>query len=229
MLYAANLAFNQIFSKPFRRILWRSLGLTLLLLVLLWIAAQALVATFLAAPYPWLDTAIAWATGAGLVVGLGFFIAPVTSIFAGIFLDEIAEEVERRFYPQDPPGTAMPFLKSLGLTARFVAVVLGVNLAALILVFFFGLGVPVFFVANGYLLGREYFELAAMRFLPPEDAKALRRTHFLKVFIAGLIVAGFLAIPVLNLFTPLFATAFMVHVYKRIVHGGTRPVPVIAG
>ena len=86
----------------------------------------------------------------------------------------------------------------------------------------FGLGLPVFFIANGYLLGREYFEMVAMRFMPPKDAKELRRKHSTTVFLSGLIIAGFLAIPFLNLLTPLFATAFMVHMYK-MVSGSQRP------
>ena len=105
---------------------------------------------------------------------------------------------------------------------RFVLTVLGVNIIALILFFFFGLGVPIFFIANGYLLGREYFELAAMRFLPVEQARALRKQHSHRVFLAGLLIAGFLAIPLLNLLTPLFATAFMVHIYKML-SGSPRP------
>ena len=222
MFHAASLAFNQVFSKPFRGVFWKALGLTLLLLILLWVGVQALLTAFLVVPYPWLETIIAWATGAGMLVGLGFFIAPVTSVFAGIFLDEIAGQVEGRFYPQDRPGTDMPLLKSMGHTVRFVITVLGVNIVALILFFFFGLGVPVFFIANGYLLGREYFELAAMRFLSANDARALRKHHSMRVFLAGLLIAGFLAIPFLNLLTPLFATAFMVHIYKML-SGSTRP------
>ena len=184
------------------------------MLVLLWVGVQAALTFFLVIPYPWLETAIAWAAGAGLLVGLGFFIAPVTSLFAGIFLDEIAEKVEARHYPQDEHGTAMPLLKSLGLTIQFVALVVAVNLVALLLVFVFGLGLPVFFIANGYLLGREYFEIVAMRFMPTKDARELRHKHSTTVFLSGLIIAGFLAVPFLNLLTPLFATAFMVHIYR---------------
>jgi CysZ protein len=78
-----------------------------------------------------------------------------------------------------------------------------------------GVNLTVFFVANGYLLGREYFEFAAMRHLPINEAKALRRKNGMTVFVGGLIIAGVMAIPLVNLLTPLFATAFMVHIYKR--------------
>jgi CysZ protein len=79
-----------------------------------------------------------------------------------------------------------------------------------------GVNIAAFFLVNGYLLGREYFEAAAMRFRPPEEARALRRRHGVTVFLAGLIVALVLAVPILNLVTPLFATAFMAHLHKRL-------------
>jgi CysZ protein len=82
---------------------------------------------------------------------------------------------------------------------------------------FAGFGAILFFLATAYLLGREYFDLAAMRFHPVAEAKALRHAHRTTVFMAGLFIAGFVSIPIVNLATPLFGTAFMVHVHKRLV------------
>jgi len=79
-----------------------------------------------------------------------------------------------------------------------------------------GFGVIVLFLANAYLLSREYFELAAMRFRPPHEAKAMRRANAAYVFLAGVVISVFVSIPVINLATPIFAMAFMVHVHKRI-------------
>ena len=78
----------------------------------------------------------------------------------------------------------------------------------------------IFFLATAWLLSREYFELAAMRFRSPEEAKALRKRNATRIFIAGLFIAAFVSIPVVNLATPLFAMALMVHLHKRI--GGPR-------
>ena len=87
---------------------------------------------------------------------------------------------------------------------------------------FAGIGAVLFFIAAAWLLGREYFELAAMRFHPVADAKALRRAHQGTVFTAGLFIAGFVSIPILNLATPLFGTALMVHMHKRLTGGARR-------
>jgi CysZ protein len=86
---------------------------------------------------------------------------------------------------------------------------------ALLLLLVPGVNLVAFFIGNGYLLGREFFEAAARRFHDRGAARALRQANAGRVFIGGLVIALFLAIPILNLFTPLFATAFMVHVYKQ--------------
>ena len=79
-----------------------------------------------------------------------------------------------------------------------------------------GLGLVIMFLANAYLLSREYFLLAAMRFRPPDEAKAMRRAHRAQIFLAGLLIAMFVSIPIVNLATPLFAMAMMVHMHKRL-------------
>jgi len=168
------------------------------------------------AGYPWAGTVLTWVLGTGLVIGMGFLIAPVTSVFAGVFLDEVAEEVEGKHYPQDEPGTALTLMQSAGITARFLGLILVGNFIALMLVLFLGLGVIIFFLLNGYLLGREYFQFAALRHRSLEEVNALRARHGLEIFLAGLVIALVLAIPIVNLLTPLFAGALMVHVFKGI-------------
>jgi CysZ protein len=76
--------------------------------------------------------------------------------------------------------------------------------------------VAVFFGANAYLLGREYFEMAAGRFRSMPEAAQLRREHRGTVFLAGMMMAGLVLVPIANLLTPLFGVALMVHVHKRI-------------
>ncbi|WP_292693522.1 sulfate transporter family protein [Mesorhizobium sp.] len=202
----------------------KTLGLTLLALVALWFGLTSLV-EWLA--LPWLQTLLpgipSWAGWLGgiiaaiaLAFGMALLIAPVTAVVAGLFLDDIAEVVERTDYPGDPTGRAMPALRSLVLSARFLAVVILGNIVALLLLLVPGVNIAAFFIVNGYLLGREFFEFAAMRFRGEEEARALRRHYAGTVFLAGLLIAAFLAVPLLNLLTPLFAAAVMVHLHKAI-------------
>jgi uncharacterized protein involved in cysteine biosynthesis len=140
----------------------------------------------------------------------------VTAFVGSFFVDEIADEVERTHYPNETPGTALPLFRALieGINTALLAVL--VYLCAVPFLFVAGLGLVIMFVANAYLLSREYFLLAAMRFCPPAEAKAMRRAYRGQIFMAGLLIAMFVSIPIVNLATPLFAMAMMVHMHKRL-------------
>jgi CysZ protein len=140
----------------------------------------------------------------------------VTSLIAGLYLDDIAEVVERKNFPNDPPGRELPMAQSVFLAVRFFFVVLAVNLLALFQLLIPGENLIAFYVGNGYLLGREYFELAAMRHVSTKEAKRLRKANKVTVLACGLVIAALASVPILNLVTPLFATGFMVRVFRRI-------------
>jgi CysZ protein len=215
MLAAAIQAFQQIFTPPFRAVLFKCLGFTVALLAALIISVEWVFGYFVEWP-PWIETAIEWLGGLALVAGSIFLIPPVTSLMAGLYLDDIAAEVERVYYPSDPPGQELPTLTSIAVGAKFFLVVLVVNLVALLLLLVPGVNLIAFYAGNGYLLGREYFEMVATRHLPEVEAKRLRKANMAYIFAGGLMIAGLASVPILNLLTPLFATAFMVHVYKLL-------------
>ena len=219
VIESARLAAAQLLHPRFRAVLLKSIGLTILLFFGAWIGLEYLFSAF-AAPYlsgwPWVTTAIIWLLGAGVFIGAGFLLGPVTAIFAGIFLDEAAQYVEENHYGDEPQGRAVPLGQSLWLTARFTALVVFANLAALILVLLPGINIAIFFLLNGYLLGREYFMFAAMRFRSEEEAAQLRSNYSTHIFMAGLIIAGFMSVPILNLATPVFGAAMMVHLHKAL-------------
>ncbi len=223
MIAAALAALSDILRPEFRAVLWKSIGLTVALLVVVWLALESLLVWLVdTGTWPWLETAIAILTGIGLLIGLGLLVAPVTALFAGLFTDEIAGLVERLHYPQDPPGRDLPLGQSLVGTLAFTLVVIGVNILCLILLLVPGVNLVAFLIGNGYLLGREYFEAAAVRFRPRDEARGLRGRHGATIFLAGLVIGLFVAIPIVNLAAPLFATAFMVHLHKRLT--GSRPL-----
>ncbi len=209
-------ALSDVVSKPFRAILLRTFGLTLAGLVALWIVLVWLFNHFVTVPWGWVETTIDIVAGAGFIVGLVFLAAPVSSLIAGLYLDEIAEKVERTAFPADPTGQPLPLAQVLVSSVKFFGVVILANLFALILLLLPGINLVAFLLVNAYLLGREYFELAALRFRPYDEARDLRRANGGRIFAAGLFVALFVMIPVVNLATPLFATAFMVRLHKRI-------------
>jgi CysZ protein len=231
MFGAVAKALTQMFTPPFRRVLLKSVGLALIMIVLLgvgmyhglvWLEqtgtdwAQSNVSAVPSGVWTWISWGVAIATGLGIVTG-GIFLMPAVSAFVGsFFVDEIADHVEGVYYPTEMPGVPLPFLRAMleGITTALLTIL--VYLLALPFVLFAGLGIIILFFANAYLLSREYFELAAMRFRPPAEARAMRRAHRGQILFAGCFIAAFVSIPIVNLATPLFAMALMVHLHKRL-------------
>jgi uncharacterized protein involved in cysteine biosynthesis len=231
MLDAAVKALTQMFTPPFRAVLLKSIGLAILLLILLgiglhrlfaWLAGEGagylegIAGPGMQTPLQVLLWVLTIAAGFSLAAGAIFIMPAIAAFVASFFSDEIAAEVEHVHYPADPPGTPVPVWTAgiEGLKTALLALI--VYLVAVPFLLFAGIGLLIFFVANTYLLGREYFLLAAMRFHSVEDAKRLRKQHHGTVMLAGAFIAAFVSIPILNLATPLFGMAFMTHVHKRI-------------
>jgi uncharacterized protein involved in cysteine biosynthesis len=229
MFEAAVNALSQMFSPPFRRVLLKSIGLALLMIVLIGIglnrlfdwmatggAAWAEASTGMHTPWQILAWLLSFAATLGIITG-GVFLMPAVTAFVGtFFVDEIADEVEHANYPADPPGRALPLWRALIEGIKTSLLSIAVYLCAVPFLLLAGFGLVIMFVATAYLLGREYFLLAAMRFRSPEEARALRRAERSSVFLAGLLIALFVSVPILNLATPLFAMALMVHMHKRL-------------
>ena len=190
MLDAAVKALAQILSPPMRSILWRSIGLALVLIVVLAIGLQRLLSWFATSGEGWAEAmlgpgfhtplnVLAWilsiAAGLGVVFGAVFLMPAITSLVASVFVDEVADHVEREHYPAERPGTALPFGLAMTEGVKTALLTILVYLIALPFVFFAGAGFIAFFIATAWLLGREYFELAAMRFRTPAEAKAMRK------------------------------------------------------
>jgi CysZ protein len=223
LIQASFAAARQVLSPALRRILWKSIGLTIALLAGIWLVLTRGVAAYLAghplsASHPALDGYAEFLTGFGLLVALVYLLPAVSAVVAGYFLDDVAEIVEGRSFPDEPPGRALPLGRSIFYGLRFAGLSLVVNLAALMVFLIPGVNISVFFIANAYLLGREYFELAAGRFRSMPEAARMRVDNRGTVFLSGAIVAGLLFVPILNLLTPLFGVALMVHVHKGLAH-----------
>jgi CysZ protein len=237
MLDDATKAIAQMFSPPLRAVLWKSIGLAFALIILVAVVLERIIVLLVAAAGTSTETALgphahlpidafAWllsiAAGFGIVVGSVMLMPAVTAFVASFFADQIAEEVERTYYPADPPGKPLTLRQAILEGGKTALLAIAVYICALPLLLFGGLGAVLFFLATAWLLGREYFELAAMRFRTGVEAKALRRQYAGSVFIGGMLIAVFVSIPIVNLATPLFAVAFMVHLHKRL---GRRRLP----
>ena len=217
-------ALAQLADRRFRRVLLLGIGLTIALLaaltiVLAWIAGLFIpeTITLLGIEITWLDSVASWAT-VGLMILLSVVLmVPVAAAFTGIFLDDVAEAVEEKHYPGLAEVGHIPVLDTLRDSLSLILVTIGVNLVALILLFFVGPLAPVLFWAvNGYLLGREFFQMAAMRREGRDGATRLRKRHAGQVWLAGTLMAVPLSVPVVNLLIPVIGAATFTHMYHRL-------------
>src|SRR5262245_47611690 len=231
MIDAAYKALSQMFAPPLRHVLLKAVGLALVIIAVIGVVLYRVLSVWAETGANWAEqtagmaphavwSALAWLisfmAGLGIVTG-ALFLMPAVSAFVGsFFVDEIGEAVEREHYPGEPSGHALPFFLALLEGLKVAALALLVYLCTLPFFLLAGVGVIVLFLANAYLLGREYFELAAMRFRPPDEAKAMRKSNAVYLFVAGMIIAAFVSIPIVNFATPVFAMAFMVHIHKKL-------------
>ncbi|WP_375612793.1 MULTISPECIES: sulfate transporter family protein [unclassified Bartonella] len=224
---AAYRALQRLLTSQYRIMILKALGVTFFILTILWLCVHQLFVSYF---WPWIAQFLpglpSWAGwigfsmliifNLGLALLLAFLIAPITAMIGGFFIDSAAEIIEKEDYPNEPIGQALPFQRSLIISFKFVILSLLGNGIAFILFFIPGINLIAFYLINGYLLGHEYFLFAAYRFRTEQNARAFLHTHYTTVFGAGLLIAIFVSIPIINLATPLFAAAFMTHLHKML-------------
>lgn len=222
-------ALGQLGDRRFRRVVFLGILLALALLFgvyalflqLIWWLSPDQINLPVIGPVTGMHTLLGW-TSVLFMIGLSVFLmVPVASAFTGIFLEDVADAVEDRHYPQLPPATPLSLGEGLRQSVNFLGVVIVVNLGALFLYPFVGPGIPILFWAvNGFLLGREYFSLVALRRLPPSEVKAMRRRNRWTLWAAGALMAAPLTVPVLNLVIPVLGVATFTHLYHQLASAG---------
>jgi len=218
-------ALGQMDDRAFRRVLFLGLGLTVAILVAIYAGFLSLIETYadgpIALPFvgevTWIGHLLGWG-GLGVIILMSIFLMiPTASAITSFFLEDVADAVEEKHHPDLMPAPKVPFFEALKDTVTFFGTLIGANLLA-----FFAyallpfLAVPIFFALNGFLLGREYFTIAAMRREGRARAKQMRRDNFLEIWIAGVFMAVPLVVPLMNLLIPILGAATFTHLYHRI-------------
>lgn len=209
----------------FRRVLLTGIGLTLVLLIGFSIIFVWIVGGFvgdqatlpLIGEVTWLDNAVSWGAALVLLVLSVFLMVPVASAITSMFLETVAQAVEDEHYPRLPPATPISIVDSIKDTLGFMGVLILANILALVLyVLFVPAAVFIFWGLNGFLLGREYFTLAAMRRVGRKQAKVLRKRHLMTIWMTGVLMAIPLTFPILNLIIPILGAATFTHLFHRL-------------
>ncbi|GHA52403.1 membrane protein [Amylibacter ulvae] len=214
-------AISQLNDSRFLRVMGYGVALTVALLATVTMGVQWILPDTIS--LPWVGE-IAWLSSllSGFVlfamIGMSVFLmVPVASIFTGFFLEQVADAVEDKHYPTLADVSPVPFMDMLIDSAKFLALLVVVNLCALVLYLIFTPIAPILFWAvNGMLLGREYFQLVAMRKLGRAGANAMRKKHRFQIFLAGFLMAVPLSVPFINLFIPVLGVATFTHLFHRI-------------
>ena len=208
-----------------RRVAVLGLALAVVMFAVLWLALGVLLHDSVARlwrPFAW---ALELLGGAGGLLLTWLLFPAAVTLAMGFFLERVAAAVEARDYPGRGPPRRMPLPEQLRVLLRLTGLALLLNLLALPLyVALPGINLFIFLGLNGYLLGREYFEVVALRRLDGPTARALRHRFGGRVFLGGVVIAGLFALPLVNLVAPVIATAFMLHVFEGL--RGAEPAPL---
>lgn len=210
-------AIGQMSDPKFLGVFFRGVGLTVLLLVLMTMGVLWLLPNSVSLPWwgeiEWLTSVLDGFAIVSMFVLSIFLMVPVASLFIGLFLDRIMDAVEARHYPNVGPVRQVGFSETIMDSLGFLGLMIVVNLVALILYFF----IPIaFWIVNGILLGREYFQMVAVRRVGRSEAKALRKQNRMQIWIAGTLMAVPLTVPVVNLVIPILGAAAFTHLFHRI-------------
>lgn len=221
------LALGQLADPSFRRVFFLGIISALLLLIgftagfaafIDWLTGEENWVPLLG-EVTWLDDLFSWGAVLLLAVLSVFLMVPVASAITSMFLDDVAEAVERTHYPALPPAAGASIGDSIRDTINFLGVLIAANLFALALYIFFAPFAPfIFWALNGFLLGREYYTMAAMRRVGRARARQLRRRHMTTIWAAGVLMAVPLSIPLLNLLIPILGAATFTHLFHVLPH-----------
>lgn len=224
-------ALGQIGDPRFRRVFLLGIALTIALLIAATTGFVWLINSLtsdsstipLVGEITWLDDIISWGSFFLFFVLSIFLMMPVASAITSMFLDEVAQAVEDKHYPNLPLARKVPFGDAVVDTVNFLGVLLAANLFALILYAMFPpAAIFIFWALNGYFLGREYFTLAAMRRMSRADAKELRKAYSGTIWLAGTLMAIPLSVPLINLLIPIIGAATFTHIFHNLTEAAER-------
>jgi CysZ protein len=226
MLKALSQGIGQLNDKATRKYLWFSVGAAVITFFILWTFIAWLLSETAISSIGWLEGIIDILGGLATAV-LTWVLFPATvSAVIGFFLDQVAECVENKHYPTLPKADGQPVGEAIVTTAKFFGMLIGLNILLLPFLFFGPVYPVVFYAVNGYLIGREYFEMVAVRRVSIADATSLRKQHQGTIIMMGVAIAFLLTIPIVNLLMPVVATAAMVHLFHGWRPEGMARTPV---
>ena len=210
---------GQIDDPRFLKVVLKSVVISMLMFGLLWALVAFVLTQIDLLETVWLERLID-ILGGLVVIALTIALFPAVAIMTvGFFLEEVCATVEARHYRNLPPPRQQSITETVRTSVRLGITVLAINIvllpAYLLLIFIPPANIVLYYTVNGYLVGREYFELVALRRVPPDIARNMRRRHRGGVWLVGIIIAFLFTIPLIGLLVPGLGAAMMLHTYQR--------------
>jgi len=216
MLTALLKSLAQLNDPAIRKVLGKTIALALVLFVVLFIAIGFLLGETQFFAIGWLETATQILGGLATLAISWLLFPSIAVLILGFYLEDVAVAVETRHYPGLGPPRVQPLREAMMIAIKFGLIAVGLNILILPLYLIPVVNVLAYYGLNGYLLGREYFELVALRRLEEKPANDLRRIFSGRVILSGIVIAFLSTLPIINLVAPVIGTLMMVHIVEGL-------------
>lgn len=215
ILRAAGKSIKGITSPGLIRIFIYSFLATVAALILLLYGIYKILAMTVFSDTAWMESSF---DIGGTIIGfiLAWLLFPVMlPIIVSFFDEKIADLVEEADYP-GLPKPEYPFWPTFWQDVRFTLKAIGLNILILPLYLLPIVNIAIYFLLNGYLLGQQFFRMAAIRRIGIPAAEAMIKEHGRKIWMAGALVAFLATVPILNLISPFWGVALMLHLFHQL-------------
>ena len=215
----------QTFEPAFLKVFILGIITTIVAIIATWFLANYLKSQIILTQFDWqwVNEAFQWLLDVDWIFNIiffflmGIFFPPIATVFMSLYLDDIVDAVEDKYYPDRKAGKrlGMGHLAYLAVRLAFMIIFLNIIFIPLYIFFFWLPFVPliIFYTLNSYLLGWGYYEMVAVRHLGIKEAGHHRKSIRTQVLAGGFIITLLYSFPVINLTAPILGAALLAHIF----------------
>ncbi len=216
---------SQIFEPAFLKVFILGILTTVVAIVATWFLANYLKSQIILTQFDWqwVNDFFQWLLDVDWIFNIiffflmGIFFPPIATVFMSVYLDDIVDAVEDKFYLNTKAGMRLGVghLAYLAVRLAFMIVLLNIIVIPLYIFFLWLPFVPliIFYTLNSYLLGWGYYEMVAVRHLGVREAGQHRKSIRGQVLGGGFVITMLYSFPVINLTAPILGAAILAHLF----------------
>lgn len=225
ILSAIERTLSQILDPAFLKVFILGILTTVVAMIATWFLASYLKDQIILTQFDWawMNSVFQWVLDVDWIFNIiffflmGIFFPPIATIFMSLYLDDIVDAVEDKYYPDRKAGKRLGVghLAYLAVRLALMIVVLNIVVIPLYIIFFLVPFVPliIFYTLNSYLLGWGYYEMVAVRHLGIREAGLHRKSIRGQVLGGGFIITLLYTLPMVNLTAPILGAAMLAHLF----------------